>query len=191
MSLNHWLSIVQLHYLYKTVVFLLYLQLSNKPHEWKYIMYMRNLFLLPFVALVLVFDLKRGMTNLLKMGWGGKESITVVVWCFFLLCLVSIIEKGEQELMITWDLDVFCNKGLQNISLLLYMCYFLVKICGCVRFWGGGDIFWNNVWPLVTHIHVLHILLNPLKWGGAKSNPHYEDVVTISIPRGRMLYDLT
>ena len=49
-------------------------------------MYMRNLFLLPFVALVLVFDLKRGMTNLLKMGWGGKESITVV----FLFIMLSV-----------------------------------------------------------------------------------------------------
>ena len=67
------------------------------------------------------------------VGW-QREHRETVVWCFFLLCLVSIIEKGEQELMITWDLDVFCNKGLQNIFLLLYMCYFLVKICGCVRF---------------------------------------------------------
>ena len=48
---------------------------------------MRNLFLLPSVVLVLVFDSKRGMTNLSKMGWGGKKEYNVggVVFLFIML----------------------------------------------------------------------------------------------------------
>ena len=48
---------------------------------------MRNLFLLPSVVLVLVFDSRRGMTNLSKMGWGGKKEYNVggVVFLFIML----------------------------------------------------------------------------------------------------------
>ena len=54
--------------------------LWSRPHEWEYIMYMRNLFLLPF------FVVERD-DKFVKMGWGGVSV--------FLLCLVSIIEKGK------------------------------------------------------------------------------------------------
>ena len=74
--------------------------LLSRPHDRKYIMYMRNLFLLPFVVL-LQWSIEKRDDKFVKDGVGWqREHRTVVVWCFFLLCLVSIIEKGEE--LITW-----------------------------------------------------------------------------------------